>query len=129
MSGAPQSRTLEAHGRLWGAQARDWADFMEGTCRPVFQAVLDRTGVGPGTRYLDVGCGTGMAAGMAAARGAEASGLDAAEGMLAIARERVTSRRFPPGRSGGLAVCGWHIRCRDRHQRVSICRQPGRGAQ
>ena len=75
----------------------DWADFMEGTCRPVFQAVLDRTGVGPGTRYLDVGCGTGMAAGMAAARGAEVSGVDAAEGMLSIARECVANGDFRRG--------------------------------
>ena len=97
MSRAPQPRTLEAHGRLWGAQARDWADFMEGTCRPVFQAALDRTGVGPGTRYLDVGCGTGMAADMAAARGAEVSGVDAAEGMLSIARERVAKGDFRRG--------------------------------
>ena len=97
MSGAPQPRTLEAHGRLWGAQARDWADFMEGTCRPVFEAALDRTGVGPGTRYLDVGCGTGMAADMAAARGADVSGLDAAEGMLSIARERVANGDFRRG--------------------------------
>ena len=97
MNRAPQPRTLEAHGRLWGAQARDWADFMEGTCRPVFQAALDRTGVGPGTRYLDVGCGTGMAADMAAARGAEVSGVDAADGMLSIARERVAKGDFRRG--------------------------------
>jgi hypothetical protein len=24
-------RTSEAHGRLWGVRARDWADFQEGT--------------------------------------------------------------------------------------------------
>jgi len=97
MSGAPQPRTLEVHGRLWGAQARDWADFMEGTCRPVFQSALDRTEVGPGTRYLDVGCGTGMAADMAAARGADVSGLDAAKGMLSIARQRVANGDFRRG--------------------------------
>ena len=97
MSGAPQPRTLEVHGRLWGTQARDWADFMEGTCRPVFEAALDRTGVGPGTRYLDVGCGSGMAAAMAAARGADVSGVDAAEGMLSIARERVANGDFRRG--------------------------------
>jgi SAM-dependent methyltransferase len=97
MSGAPQPRTLDVHGHLWGAQARDWADFMEGTCRPVFEAALDRTGVGPGTRYLDLGCGTGMAAAIAAARGADVCGLDAAEGMLSIARERVANGDFRRG--------------------------------
>ena len=66
MSREWKPRTSEAHGRLWGVRARDWADFQEGTVRPVFQAVLERTRVGPGTRYLDAGCGSGMAAEMAA---------------------------------------------------------------
>jgi len=57
-----QSGTAVEHGRLWGERARDWADFQEATVRPVFEAVLDRTRVAPGTRYLDVGCGSGMAA-------------------------------------------------------------------
>ncbi len=97
MSRAPQPRTLEVHGHLWGAQARDWADFQEVTCRPVFAAALARSGVGPGTRYLDAGCGSGMAAEMAAARGADVFGVDAAEGMLAIARERVAAGDFRRG--------------------------------
>jgi SAM-dependent methyltransferase len=90
-------RTSKAHGRLWGARARDWADFQEGTVRPVFEAVLERTRVGPRTRYLDAGCGSGMAAEMAAARGAEVAGVDAAEGMLAIARSRVPAGDFRRG--------------------------------
>ena len=89
--------TSEEHGRLWGARARDWADFMEGTVRPVFEAVLERTHVGPATRYLDAGCGSGMAAQMAAARGAVVAGVDAAEAMLAIARERVPAGDFRVG--------------------------------
>jgi len=100
-------RTLEAHGRLWGARARDWANFQEGTVRPVFQAVLERTRVGPGTRYLDAGCGSVMAVEMAAAHEAEVSGVDAAESMLSIA---CAEGRLPPRRSGGAAVWKprWH---------------------
>src|SRR5260221_13585277 len=90
-------RTLEAHGRLWGARARDWADFQEGTVRPVFHAVLERTRVGPGTRYLDAGCGSGVAAEMAPARGAEVSGGGAAEAMLSIARARGPKGGFRQG--------------------------------
>ncbi len=90
-------RTAQAHGRLWGLRARDWADFQEGTVRPVFEAVLERTGVGPGTRYLDAGCGAGMAAEFAARRGAEVAGVDAAEAMLAIARSRVPAGDFRQG--------------------------------
>jgi SAM-dependent methyltransferase len=90
-------RTSEAHGRLWGVRARDWADYQEGTVRPVFQAVLERTRVGAATRYLDAGCGSGMAAEMAAARGADVSGVDAAEEMLAIARSRAPNGDFRRG--------------------------------
>ena len=97
MSHDPGTTTAAAHGRLWGARARDWAEVQEGTCRPVFQAVLERTKVGPGTRYLDAGCGSGMAAAMAAQRGATVSGVDAAEAMLAIARSRVPAGDFRRG--------------------------------
>ncbi len=65
--------------------------------RPVFEAVLERTCVGPGTRYLDAGCGAGMAAEIAAARGAQVSGIDAAEAMLSIARSRVPTGDFRQG--------------------------------
>ena len=57
-----------------GARARDWADIQEGMARPVYEAVLDRTAVGTGIRYLDVGCGSGMAAQLAAVRGLNAAG-------------------------------------------------------
>lgn len=95
--GDARPTTSEEHGRLWGARARDWADYQEGTVRPVFEAVLERTRVGGGTRYLDAGCGSGMAAEMAAARGAVVSGVDAAEAMLAIARARVPAGDFRQG--------------------------------
>ena len=91
----PQSSPV--NGRLWGARARDWADNQEGQTRPVFEAALERTGVGPGTNYLDVGCGAGVAAQLAAARGARVSGIDAAEAMIAIARENVPGGDFNVG--------------------------------
>src|SRR5512135_2103708 len=97
MSPELKPRTSEAHGRLWGARAQDWADFQEGTVRPVFEAVLERTRVGPGTRYLDAGCGSGMAAEMAVARGAEVFGVDAAEAMLSITRSRAPTGHFRVG--------------------------------
>ncbi len=102
---APRSTTImelkplssPANARLWGARARDWADIQEGTVRPVYEAVLERTGVSADTRYLDVGCGAGGAAQMAAARGAEISGIDAAGTLLAIARERSPKGDFRTG--------------------------------
>jgi SAM-dependent methyltransferase len=85
------------NGRLWGARARDWADIQEGTVKAVYEALLEHTGVGPGTRYLDVGCGAGGAVQLAAARGAQVSGIDAADTLLAIARERTPKGEFHIG--------------------------------
>jgi SAM-dependent methyltransferase len=91
----PQSSSV--NGRLWGARARDWADIQEGTAKAVYEAVLERTGVGAGRRYLDVGCGAGGAAQLAAARGAQVSGIDAADTLIAIARERAPNGEFHVG--------------------------------
>lgn len=97
MSPEPKPTTFAINGRLWGARANDWANIQEGMCRPVYEAVLTRTNVHAGTAYLDVGCGAGMAAQMAAQRGARVSGLDAAENLLAIARTRVPTGDFRTG--------------------------------
>jgi SAM-dependent methyltransferase len=85
------------NGRLWGSAAADWAEIQEKTCAPVYRAALDRVGVTAGAKYLDVGCGAGLAAQMAAERGAAVWGLDAAENLLAIARTRVPDGDFLVG--------------------------------
>jgi SAM-dependent methyltransferase len=90
-------RTADVNGRLWGTRASDWANIQEGMTRPVYEAVLGRTRVKSGTRYLDVGCGAGMAAQIAAARGAQVSGIDAAAALLAIARRRTPGGDFRQG--------------------------------
>ena len=97
MSPANEARTSPANGRLWGARARDWADVQEGQCRAAYEAVLDSLSVRPGTKHCDVGCGAGMAALLASLRGAEVSGIDAAESLLGIARERVPVGDFRLG--------------------------------
>lgn len=45
-------------------------------------------------RLLDMGCGLGLAAQLAAGRGAQVAGLDAAETSIAIARERTPEGDF-----------------------------------
>ena len=49
-------------------------------------ALLDAAGVGPGSRVLDIACGPGRVAAAAAVRGAAATGVDLAPGMVALAR-------------------------------------------
>jgi SAM-dependent methyltransferase len=84
-------------GQLWGRAAHDWAELQEPTALPLWEAMLDAAAVGPGTRLLDAGCGAGGASVLAAGRGALVNGLDAAEGLLAIARTRVPDGDFRLG--------------------------------
>jgi SAM-dependent methyltransferase len=73
----------------WAVRVRDWAEIEDENSRELFKTVHDATGVTSGTRLLDVGCGSGLACAMAAARGAEASGIDASAAMVELAGERL----------------------------------------
>ncbi|MEO8746543.1 MAG: class I SAM-dependent methyltransferase [Rhodanobacter sp.] len=99
MTDIAKPRTATQNGRLWGARAEDWANIQEGQFSSAYDAVFDACCVGAGTRYCDLGCGAGMAVLAAFQRGAEVSGLDAADGLLAIARTRVPQADL---RSGDL---------------------------
>jgi SAM-dependent methyltransferase len=81
--------SAELQGALWSAGARDWSQFIEPTQVPFYEAAFDAIGVGPGVRLLDAGCGSGLALVMAKDRGALPTGLDAAVGLLEVARERL----------------------------------------
>jgi SAM-dependent methyltransferase len=83
------SPAAEVQRRLWGTDPRAWADLAESHNRPLFEALLEASGVGAGTRLLDVGCGTGLMLVLAEERGALVSGVDVTPGLLAIARERL----------------------------------------
>jgi SAM-dependent methyltransferase len=57
-------------------------------------SLLDAADVRAGMRVLDVGCGPGDAAGRAAERGADATGVDVAAAMVEIAQQRHPVARF-----------------------------------
>ena len=84
----PREERWRTSGRAWGARAADWAYLFEPCSRPANLRLLDELGVGAGTRLLDVACGSGLALRTAADRGAIVSGIDAAEGLVDIARIR-----------------------------------------
>ncbi|MFN8412545.1 MAG: class I SAM-dependent methyltransferase [Anaerolineales bacterium] len=89
--------TASKQGQIWGVRAKDWAEVQEGVAVPIFETVLQETAVTTGTSILDIGCGSGIFCEMAAKRGAQVSGLDASELLLAIARERVQNGDFRTG--------------------------------
>ena len=89
--------TAAQQGAMWGARATDWAERNEPLWRDVYDAVLDAANVGRGSRYLDIGCGTGGALMRARLRGAHVSGLDASANFVAIARQRLPEARIEQG--------------------------------
>jgi SAM-dependent methyltransferase len=86
----------------WTARARAWAEHWPRLSEPARLAVADAVGLGPGVRVLDAGCGTGEFCALALARGAQVSGIDVAEGMLALARERAPEADLRVGDIGHL---------------------------
>jgi SAM-dependent methyltransferase len=83
------SAAAQVQRRLWGTDPRAWAELAEAHNQPLFKAVLDAAQAGPGTRLLDVGCGSGLTLVLAQERGALPAGLDVSPGLLQIARERL----------------------------------------
>ncbi|MET8974031.1 SAM-dependent methyltransferase [Streptomyces sp. NPDC004539] len=80
-----------------GARARDWSEIQERMLVPLYEAAYDRLDVGPGTRLLALGCGSGLALLMAAARGADVTGVERDRpDRLALARERLLPDAGPP---------------------------------
>ena len=81
----------------WGRRPREWAELAEPSNEPLFAEVLGRLGVGRGTQLLDIGCGSGYAAAMAARLGASVTGIDITPELIEIARERVPQADFVLG--------------------------------
>ena len=72
------------------ARARDWSEIQERMLVPLYEAVYERVEVGPGTRLLGLGCGSGLALLMAASRGAAVTGVESASPeRLILARQRL----------------------------------------
>jgi len=84
-------------GQGWGARASEWAYLLEPYALPANELLFDRLGVAAGVRLLDIACGSGFAASVAARMGASVSGVDASEQLIAIAAARTPDGSFQAG--------------------------------
>jgi SAM-dependent methyltransferase len=84
----PEGHDWEVAGTAWGRRSRDWACLFEHYAVDVIQAIFRRVGVDEGTSMLDIACGSGLAIRYADAMGATTAGIDAAEPLIEIARDR-----------------------------------------
>jgi SAM-dependent methyltransferase len=81
-------KAFEAEG--WTAQAGTYGGLIGAITGRLAESLLDAAGVRSDWRVLDVATGPGYVAERAAARGARVVGIDLAEGMLELARQRLT---------------------------------------
>jgi len=78
----------------WSRCAPGYEDGFAALTREAVEPLLDRAGVAAGTRVLDVGTGTGVAASVAMERRASVVGIDFSEYMVAQARRILPQLEF-----------------------------------
>jgi ubiquinone/menaquinone biosynthesis C-methylase UbiE len=111
-----QLSVAQRYGEQWSAGAAVRAEHYAGMSRPAWLHVLAALEIGAGTRLLDVGCGSGEFCALAAERGAATAGIDAAPGMIELARGRLpaadlrigTLERLPWPAAGFDVVTGFN---------------------
>jgi ubiquinone/menaquinone biosynthesis C-methylase UbiE len=81
----------------WQTHAPAYDDLAGPMTRAAAASLLDAVGARPGMRLLDVCCGPGYGAGQAAARGANASGIDLSPTMIFEAQRLYPAAEFAVG--------------------------------
>jgi SAM-dependent methyltransferase len=105
-----QRTTADVEGPAWHAAATGWAELWAGFAAPARDAVAHAAGLTAGMSVLDVGCGSGEFCALGAARGARVSGIDAAAGLVEIARDDVPHADL---RVGPIEHLPWPDACFD----------------
>jgi len=109
MEPPPTDRPLDGHdwraaGEAWGSRANDWSCLYEHYSIDVLIALFARLDVGPTTNMLDIACGSGLAVRLADAMGATVAGIDAADDLIAVARQRTPTADL---RLGSMYALPW----------------------
>jgi len=90
---------LRSFGQVFDALAEEYDAARPGYPAALVDAALERGGLGPGDRVVEVGCGTGKLTELLAARSLQIDAVDPGPSMIAVARKRV----------GGAAHVHFHV--------------------
>lgn len=86
------TKTLQ--GKLWSIAPPYWSTHFEPYFLPIYKKVLERLDLNEHHLLLDAGCGSGLFSNMAIKTGAHVVGIDAAPGLLEVARSRNPQNNF-----------------------------------
>jgi SAM-dependent methyltransferase len=100
-------KSLEHQG--WNERARAYDAHTARFTRYGVDALLQAAGIAPGQAVLDVCCGTGLVARAAAGRGANVTGIDISEDMIAMAEAKGLACRFQVGDAEALPFGDAHF--------------------
>jgi len=86
--------TKEIQGKLWSVAPQYWSNYFEPFFLPMYKKTLEQVQLDEESTLLDAGCGSGLFSHMAVSTGAQVIAVDAAPGLLEVARERNPNTNF-----------------------------------
>ncbi len=86
--------TKEIQGKLWSVAPQYWSNYFEPFFLPLYKKTLEQVKLNEDNMLLDAGCGSGLFSHMAISTGAQVIAVDAAPGLLEVARERNPNNSF-----------------------------------
>lgn len=87
-------QTKEVQGKLWSIAPQYWSKHFEPWFTPLYKKTIQQLQLNEEHSLLDAGCGSGLFTHMASSTGAHVTAVDAAPGLLTVARERNPSISF-----------------------------------
>jgi SAM-dependent methyltransferase len=102
-----RARSLRSYGKVFDGVAAAYDEVRPGYPPALVDAAIERGGLGPGSRVLEVGCGTGKLTESLVARGLVVDAVDPGPNMIEAARQRVSATdavRFHLGRFEDLTL-------------------------
>src|SRR5687767_1710115 len=86
--------TKTTQGQLWSIAPQYWSQHFEPWFLPMYMKVLQQLKLSDEDLLLDAGCGSGLFSSLAINEGADVVGIDAAGGLLEVARKRNPNNNF-----------------------------------